>query len=180
GYPGKRDGSDLRQPQRGCGLQPRVAVFGYPWKVDGSDLRQPQRGCGLQPRVAVFGYPGKRDGSDLRQPQRGCGLQPRVAVFGSPGKRDGSDLRQPQRGCGSIHKYIEPSRFQRTSKSSTRVVAATALRLLGRTDHISQGSRRRQPWAGGRNRFAVAATASRLPGSPLRLPTIRGCVTQWA
>jgi hypothetical protein len=56
-----------RSPATATRLRPAAQVcrLRLPWESDVNDLRQPQRGCVPQRRVAVRGYPGKRN-ADLR------------------------------------------------------------------------------------------------------------------
>jgi hypothetical protein len=129
---------------------------------------QPQRGCVLQPRVDVRGYPGNRDGLGLWQSQR-------------------LSVQQPQRGCvtpllrGSSEVPMKhqvppghPVLLCELGDSGSR--DTTALRLRDQMCAVSQGSRGRQPWAGGHNRVAVANRQRAGTGVPaLRATLVRKC-----
>jgi hypothetical protein len=96
-------GSESLQPQRGCVIQPRVAVRGYPGKRAGASP-QPQRGCVLQPGAPYCATLEEMNGlTRIRihreggpQPRCGCKdarLVPRVAADGNPGLDDTTALR---------------------------------------------------------------------------------------
>jgi hypothetical protein len=132
-------GSESPQPQRGCVLQPRVAVRGYPGKRAGASP-QPQRGCVLQPGAPYCATLEEMNGlTRIRIQSRrraatalrllGHKHFPRVAADGNPGLDDTTALRLQQPRCGYNNRVA---------------VTTTALRL--------------------HNPVAVARTHARFPG----------------
>jgi hypothetical protein len=157
----------LRRPALGCRAPATAKRLRRPAQVcrapaSAKRLRRPAQVC-RAPATA------KR----LRRPAQGCRARlPWEIVCVS---------QQPQSGCGPSQRYpyyaiVGVSYYSRGSHRFLTFAkwAATALRLRRCTRDLSQGSRRWQPWAGGPNRVAVAATALRL------LQRCCGCITNCA